>query len=265
MKKYQEKQHKTALITGASGGIGSEFCRLFAKDKVNLVLVARNQHKLNKLRDELQQEFGINVHILSLDLAMPAAAQELYQMLQDQGLSVDFLINNAGTGYYGQFATSDLDALGNMLNLNITALVQLTRRLLPDMLQQGGGRILNIASVAAFQPGGPNAAAYYASKSFILAFNRALAVELKHTPVTSSVFCPGPLSTDFSRHGDFAGTRLYRYFSGNLSKQVKQAYRGFHKGKPTIVSGLMNKLLAIGGELPPRSIALSLNKFLLNH
>ena len=265
MNKYQEKQHKTALITGASGGIGSELCRLFALDKVNLVLVARNRHKLSKISDELQQKFGIDVQIISLDLAMPGAVQVLYQMLQDQGLTVDYLINNAGVGHYGQFKTSDFDTLGNMLNLNITALVQLTRMLLPDMLHQGGGRILNVASLAAFQPAGPNAAAYYASKCFVLAFNRALAVERRHTPVTNTVFCPGPLSTNFSRNGDFSSTRLYRYFSGNLSKQVKQAYQGFHKGKPTIVSGFMNKLLAIGGELPPRSIALSLNKFLLNN
>ena len=254
---------KIALITGATGGIGSEFCRRFAGDQINLVLVARNQQKLQQLSEQLQSEYGIKIHTIVLDLAIPNAAQKLYQMLQEQGLQIDFLINNAGVGYYGRFSDSNLDAVTNMLNLNITTLVQLTRLLLPGMIQQGRGRILNVASLAAFQPGGPNAAAYYASKSFVLAFNRALVVELKHTPVTSTAFCPGPLSTAFAKQGDFAATRLYRYFSGNTSKQVAKAYQAFMKGKSTVVPGVVNKLLAIGGEFPPRSIALALNNFLL--
>lgn len=254
---------KTALITGATGGIGSELCRRFARDQINLVLVARNQQKLQQLSEQLQSEYTIKTHIIAFDLAIPNAAQKLYQKLQEQGLQIDFLINNAGVGYYGQFSNSDLDVVTNMLNLNITALVQLTRLFLPDMIEQGSGRILNVASLAAFQPGGPNAAAYYASKSFVLAFNRALVVELKHTPVTSTAFCPGPLSTAFAKQGDFAATRLYRYFSGNTSKQVAKAYRAFMKDKSIVVPSIVNKLLAVGGEFPPRSIALALNKFLL--
>lgn len=254
---------KTALITGATGGIGSELCRCLARDQINLVLVARNQQKLQQLSEQLQSEYGIKTHTMALDLAIPNAAQKLYQMLQEQGLQIDFLINNAGVGYYGRFSDSDLDAVTNMLNLNITTLVQLTRLLLANMIEQGSGRILNVASLAAFQPGGPNAAAYYASKSFVLAFNRAVVVELKHTPVTSTAFCPGPLSTAFAKQGGFSATRLYRYFSGNTSKQVAKAYRAFMKGKSTVVPGVVNKLLAISGEFPPRCIALAINKFLL--
>ena len=255
---------KTAIITGATGGIGYEFCRHFARDQINLVLVARNQQKLQQLSEQLQSEFSIKTHIIALDLAMPNAAQKLYQKLQNQGLRINFLINNAGVGYYGQFSESDFDAVTNMLNLNITALVQLTRLLLPDMIRQGSGRVLNVASLAAFQPGGPNAAVYYASKNFVLAFNRALVVELKHTLVSSTAFCPGPLTTSFAEQGGFAATRLYRYFSGNIHKQVAMAYRGLLKGKPGVVPGWVNKLLAFSGELPPRSIALSVNKFLLH-
>ena len=255
---------KTALITGATGGIGSELCMCLARDQINLVLVARNRQKLQQLSEQLQSEFAIKAHIIAQDLANPNAAQKLYLKLQEQGLQIDFLINNAGIGYYGRFSDSDLDAVTNMLNLNITALVQLTRLLLPNMIRQGGGRILNVASLAAFQPGGPNAAVYYASKNFILAFNRALVVELRHTSVTSTAFCPGPLTTSFAKQGGFATTRLYRYFSGNVHKQVAKAYRGLLKGKSTVVSGLINKLLAFSGELPPRGIALAVNKFLLN-
>lgn len=257
------RKSKTVLITGATGGIGSELCRRFAGDQINLVLIARNRKKLHQLSEQLQSEFAIQTNIIVLDLANPNAAQKLYLILQEQGLQIDFLINNAGVGYYGLFSNSDLDAVTNMLNLNITALVQLTRLLLPDMIKQGSGRILNVASLAAFQPGEPNAAVYYASKNFVLAFNRALVVELKYTPVTSTAFCPGPLSTAFAKQSDFSGTRLYRYFSGNTSKHVAKVYKAFLKGKSTVVPGIVNKLLAIGGEFPPRSIALAINNFLL--
>ena len=264
MNKKQIKERKTALITGASGGIGYEFCSLFARDQVNLILVARNEQKLRQVSDQLQREFGIKTQIIALDLSKPDAAQVLYQMIKEKKLRIEYLINNAGVGYYGHFADSDLDAIKNMLNLNITMLVQLTRLVLPDMLEQGRGRILNVASLAGFQPGGPKAAVYYASKNFVLAFNRALVVELKHTPVTSTVFCPGPLTTAFAEQGGFSATRLYQYFSSEPHKQVAKAYQGLLKGKSTVVPGFVNKLLAIGGEVPPRAIALALNQFLLN-
>ena len=263
MNKKQIKAQKTALITGASEGIGFEFCRLFARDQINLILVARNEQKLRKTSDRLEREFGIKTHIFALDLSVPDAAQVLYQMIKKARLRIDYLINNAGVGYYGQFSDSDLDAITSMLNLNITMLVRLTRLVVLDMLEQGSGRILNVASLAGFQPGGPKAAVYYASKNFVLAFNRALVVELKHTPVTTTAFCPGPVTTAFAEHGGFATTRLYQYFSSEPHQQVAKAYQGFLQGKSSVVPGLVNKLLAIGGEVPPRAIALALNKFLL--
>ncbi len=257
-------KEKTALITGATGGIGYEFCQLFAHDQINLVLVARNQEKLNQLSEQLKTDYGIKIYILALDLTKPDAVQSLYVKIMEKKLQIDFLINNAGIGNYGLFVDADFDDLTTMLNLNITALVQLTRKLLPDMIKQGKGRIVNVASLAAFQPGGPKEAAYFASKNFVLAFNRALAVELKHTSVTSTAFCPGPLKTDFAKQGGLESTRLYRYFSGNIRKQVGKAYKGMWKGKSVVVAGFINKILAFSGELPPRSIALSVNKFLLN-
>lgn len=254
---------KTALITGATGGIGQAFCRLFAQDHINLVLLSRNREKLQQLRDNLQAEFGISVHLIILDLTRPDAAHSVLQQLKSQGLQIDYLVNNAGMGQYGLFQQADYQQLSKMLTLNIGILLQLTRLLLPEMLQRGGGKILNTASLVAFQPGGANAAAYYASKSFVLAFNRALTQELQSTPVTTMAFCPGPLNTDFARQGAFGATRLYRYFSGNLNQQVQSAYKAFFKGKSTCVPGWSNKLLALGGELPPRGIALEINRYLL--
>ncbi len=258
-----KQQTKTALITGATGAIGYEFCKHFARDQTNLVMIARNQSELKRISEQLQAEFGIETIIIALDLTSPNAPQKIYQMIRDQEIHVNYLINNAGVGFYGVFSDADPNDINLMINLNITALVQLTRLFLPDMLQQGGGHILNVASLTAFQPGGPNAAIYYASKNFVLAFNRGLTAELKGTQVYSTAFCPGPLKTNFSKQGDFSATRLYRYFSGDTQKQVAKAYRKTMKGKSIVVPGLVNKILAFSGELPPRSIALSVNKFLL--
>ncbi len=254
---------KTALITGATGGIGYEFCKHFAKNQTNLVMIARNQAKLKRISDQLHAEFGIDTQIIALDLTEINAPQKIYQAIQHQGMHIDYLVNNAGVGFYGAFVDSEHNDLSLMMNLNMTALIQLTRLFLPDMLQQGHGHILNVASLAAFQPGGPNAAVYYASKNFVLAFNRALVSELKGSKVSCTVFCPGPLNTDFSERGGFSATRLYRYFSGDVQKQVATAYRKAMKGKSTVVPGLVNKILAFSGEFPPRNIALSVNKFLL--
>jgi len=260
-----KQQHpQTALITGATGSIGQALCRQFAADHINLVLVTRNLQKLERLSKQLEQEFDINIEVISLDLVDGNVVSELQSILQQRHLKIDYLINNAGMGFYSPLTHTKPDEIDNMINLNITALVQLTRFILPSMLAQGNGRILNVASLAALQPGGPNAAVYYASKNFVLAFNRALSLELEKTPVTCTAFCPGPLQTDFSTKGGFATTRLYRYFRGNVEKQVAIGYRGLFKGKRVVVPGLVNKLLAFGGEFPPRSIALLLNKFLLN-
>ncbi len=257
-------QTKTALITGASGAIGHEFCRHLAADQINLVLVGRSHSKLESLRRRLQDAFDIKVMVIIHDLAAADAAEQTYRQFQKLGVPVDYLINNAGIGFYGAFSNSTLADNTRMINLNITTLVQLTRLILPVMLKQGNGRILNVASLASFQPGGANAAVYYASKSFVLNFNRALTQELRNTPVTSTAFCPGPLTTSFSSTGGFDSTRLYRFFTGNIEKQVATAYHGLHKGRSVVVPGVVNKLLAIGGEIPPRAIALSLNTFLLN-
>jgi len=255
---------RTALITGASSGLGYELCKQFAQDNINIILVARNETRLKKLGEELERDYGISITLIPIDLSIPDAAKQLHSRVQEKGLSIDYLVNNAGIGFYGQFCESAPNANLEMINLNILTLVQLTRFFLPEMIEKGWGRILNVASLAAYQPGGPGAAVYYASKSFVLSFNRALSVELKGTGVTATALCPGAMNTGFEIKGGFSPTRLYRYLTSNPKTNAKIGYRAMQKGEMAVVPGMLNKLLAIAGELPPRQIALFVNKFLLS-
>src|SRR5579864_1079651 len=175
--------NRTALITGASGGIGYELAKLFAADRHNLVLGARSADKLNQLAAELEGRFGVKVKTIALDLASAPAPRFLYDQMQREGTSIDMLINNAGFGAYGEFATMSEDEILGQVHLNITGLTLLTKLFLPPMLARHTGRIMNVASTAAFQPG-PLMAVYYASKAYVLSFSEALANELKDSEVT---------------------------------------------------------------------------------
>ncbi|WP_374089911.1 SDR family NAD(P)-dependent oxidoreductase [Methylomicrobium lacus] len=252
-----------ALITGASSGMGYEFSKLFAQDKINAVLVARNETLLREVAEELKRDYGISTVIAALDLSRPDTPEKLYQIVLDQGLTIDYLINNAGIGFFGPFADSDPTANAGMINLNVAALVQLTRLFVPGMIKQGRGRILNVASLTAYQPGGPGAAVYYASKSFVLAFNRGLAVELKGSGVTTTALCPGAMKTAFETKGGFSRTRLYRFLASDPRTNAEAGYRAMKKGQTAAVPGWISKILAFGGEMPPRRFALWVNKMLL--
>ena len=186
---------KTALITGASSGIGLELAHLFARDGYRLVLLARNRNALRQIGDDLQARYGITVRIAPKDLAHPAAAVELYQELQEAGVLVDVLVNNAGFGLAGPFATNDWAQEAEMLQVNMVAATHLTKLFLPQ-IRARGGNIVNVASTAAFQPG-PFMAVYYATKSYLLSFSEALAEELDGTGATVTCLCPGPVKTNF--------------------------------------------------------------------
>jgi short-subunit dehydrogenase len=255
---------RTALITGASSGLGYELCKQFAQDNINLVLVARNETRLKEVSDELKRDYGISVTAIPIDLSIPDAAQQLHSRVQDEGLSIDYLVNNAGIGFHGQFCESNPNANLEMINLNVLALIQLTRLFLPAMLENRQGRILNIASVAAYQPGSRGAAVYCASKNFVLSFNRALSVELKGSGVSTTALCPGPMNTEFPAKGGYSQTLLFRYFTTDPTMNAKQGYQAMLQGKSAVVPGLVNKLFAIAGETPPRQIALLVGKFLHN-
>ena len=228
-----------ALITGASMGIGHELAKVFAAGKFNLVLVARNEARLNKVAEELRAQFGIESKILSKDLSLPAASQEIFEALRDTPISV--LVNNAGFGWRGAFAECDLQQHAlDMMHVNMDSLVALTRLFVPPMLARKQGRILNVASTAAFQPG-PFANIYFATKSFVLSFSTALAEELDGTGVTVTALCPGSTRTEFF---DRAGMKNMRpeWHMMDADVVARAGYRGLMRGKRVVIPGLMNKL-----------------------
>ncbi len=180
----------TVLITGASGGIGYELAKLFARDHHNLVLIARSSDKLAQVAKELQAH-GVTVKTIALDLAEPPAPKFLFDQLQREGVAIDILINNAGFGAFGDFAQMPEQEILGQIDLNITALTALTRLFLPPMVQRRSGRIMNVASTAGFQPG-PLMAVYYATKAYVISFSEAIANELHDSGVTVTCFCPEP-------------------------------------------------------------------------
>lgn len=235
---------KTALITGASSGIGLELAKLFAKDGWHLVLVAREKKDLQKSANSLEKEFGArNTIVISKDLGKPNSAKEIYALLQKRKIAVDALVNNAGFATYGEFAKVPLEKQLAMLQVNINSLVALTGFFLPQMLGRKNGRVLNLASTAAFQPG-PLMAAYYASKSFVLSFSEALAEELDSSKsgVTVTALCPGPTWTGFQKR---AGMLNSKVLGGNVmdAREVAQyGYNAFLRGERVAIPGLKNKL-----------------------
>jgi len=242
-----------ALITGASSGIGYELAKLFARDGHDLVLVARNRPVLEALADKLKEQHGTSVKVLAKDLGQPSAPQEIVSQLKKDGIQVDVLVNNAGVGAHGPFAESDLKVQLNMIQVNLTALTELTRLFLEDMVKRGQGRIFNIASTAAFQPG-PLMAVYYASKAYVLSFSEALAEELRPTGVTITTLCPGPTDTGFQKAAGIQGIRLLKAKRMDAQTVARIGYEGLFKGKVIVISGLTNKIGAFLVRFVPRGI-----------
>ncbi|HEY8419408.1 MAG TPA: SDR family oxidoreductase [Clostridia bacterium] len=241
---------KTALITGASSGIGYELAHIFAKDGYNLVLVARSQDKLINLKQEI--EAFSNVHIITKDLSKSEAAQEVFDEVKSAGLKIDVLVNNAGFGDFGQFAESNLSKISSMIELNIGALTKLTRLFLPEMIERKSGKILNVASLGSFQPG-PLMAVYYASKAYVLSFSEAIARELKGSGVTVTALCPGPTRTNFQEAANLGMSGLFVNLQVAEAKKVAEfGYKKMKKGKVIAVPGFFNKIAVIGVKLLPR-------------
>jgi short-subunit dehydrogenase len=252
---------KTALITGASGGIGLELAKLFARDGYNLVLVARSADKLRQISGELQSQFGIKVNGIALDLAAAPSPQLLFDRLQSDSIAVDVLVNNAGFGAHGEFATmAEADILGQIA-LNITALTHLTRLLLPGMLARRSGKIMNVASTAAFQPG-PLMAVYYASKAYVLSFSEALANEVAGSGVVVSCFCPGATDTGFQKRAGMEDSRLFKKIGAMKAETVaRDGYRGLTAGKTLVISGLHNWLTAESVRFAPRKLTTAISRW----
>lgn len=249
-----------ALVTGASSGIGLELAREHASRGGDLVLVARRRDRLEELQKELQDAHGVNVTVFDRDLAASDAAEALVAELEQAGLRIDVLINNAGFGGYGRFYERDWEDDKQMIQLNIMALAALTRLLLPGMIERGSGRVLNVASVAGFLPG-PLQATYYATKAFVIALSEAIADELKGTGVTVTALCPGATRTEFIDRADLNGTRLFVAGMASASGVAAHGYAAMLKGKPLAIPGVSNKFMArVLIPLTPRPIVTWLSR-----
>ena len=247
-------ERKTALITGASFGIGLELARIFAGEGYNLVLVARSADKLRQLASGLEKEHGTRSLILAADLTEPGAPAYVLDQTTRADIQVDVLVNNAGFGQYGMFAENDLEECLRQIQLNVTTLTHLTRLYLPAMIERKSGRILNVASTAAFQPG-PLMAVYYATKAYVLHFSEAIANELQGTGVTVTCLCPGPTATEFQKRANIAGIRLTKYGCMDARTVAEDGYRALMAGKPVVISGFRNWLVAQSVRFAPRRLA----------
>lgn len=246
---------KTALITGATSGLGYDFVKLFANDNYDLVLVARNKKILKKIE---QAYSNINVTIIPKDLSVSGAAKALFSELESKDIHIDVLVNNAGFGSLGKFEALDIHHQINMIQLNIVALTELTHYLLPKMKQRKSGRILNVASTAAFQPG-PLMAVYYATKAYVLSFSEALVDELSDSPITVTTLCPGPTKTNFNSTANSKENKIFGIIMDS-EFVAKKGYKALMSGRRVSIPGVLNKLGAFGVKLIPRSIASKLSK-----
>lgn len=241
----------TALITGASSGIGRELARVFAREGHNLLLTARREERLKELKTSLISEFKIGAAIYPCDLSDPEAAQALFNYCIENDIGIETLVNNAGIGDFGPFIESKWSRQAVMIDLNVRTLTHLTHLFLPNLIQQERAHILNVASTAAFQPG-PLMSVYYASKHYVLAFGEAIAEELKGTGVSVTTLCPGPTRSEFQETAGMEKSGLFKRFAVATSEEVAEyGYRAMMNGKRIAVHGLLNKLSATSVRLLP--------------
>ncbi|WP_353931790.1 SDR family oxidoreductase [Okeanomitos corallinicola TIOX110] len=254
MKNTQENRQKTVLITGSAHGIGYQLAYIFGSHYYNLVLVDKDAEKLALMAEEFSHKFDIIVMPLVKDLSIPTSPDEIFKELQKAGIKIDILVNNAGFGTYGVFSETDLTTELQILQVNIISLTYLTKLFLEDMINQGYGKILNVASVAAFQPG-PLMAVYFASKAYVLSFSEAIANELKGTGVTVTTLCPGPTASEFQKAAAMEESKIAHVNRMMKTETVaKIAYDSLMANKTVAIPGLRNKILAESVKFAPRNI-----------
>jgi short-subunit dehydrogenase len=243
----------TALITGASNGIGMELAKVHASKGDNLVLVARNKVILDELKVVLEKKHNVNVYTIGKDLSVQNSAQDVYTEIQNQNIQIDYLINNAGFGDYGLFAETDWQKENQMIHLNITTLTQFTKLYVQEMIKRGQGKIMNVASTAAFQSG-PTMAVYFATKAFVLSFSEAVDNEVRDKGVTITILCPGATESGFQQVAAMQESKLVKGKKLPTSKEVAEyGYKAMMKGKTVAIHGFKNWLLAVSVGLMPRS------------
>ncbi len=254
--------NKTALITGASAGIGLEFAKIFAKEKYDLVITARNETKLNELATEIKNKNNVIVKVLTRDLSKQNAGEAIFNELKIENIVIDILVNNAGFGVFDNYWNVKLQDEKNMLQVNIMALTELTNLFGKDMVNRGGGKILNVASTAAFQPG-PTMAGYYASKAFVLSYSQAVYFELREKGVQVSTLCPGPTITEFQIRAKMNETNMFkRRFAMSAEEVAQIGYNGLMKSKPVIIAGNINRIVAISSKVSPSKVSMKIANWL---
>lgn len=244
---------KTALITGASSGIGLELAQLMARDGVSLVLVARSEEKLNEIAQGFRSLYKVDVQTVVCDLSQPRAPFDLHSEIVRRGVTIDYLVNNAGFGIYDRFLDTDLNRELEMIQLHVATTTVLTKLFAADMAERGNGRIMNVASTAAFQPG-PWMAVYYATKAYMLSYSEAANESLKGSGVTVTCLCPGPTPTNFQVRARNRKRGLLRHVKTSAAFVAREGYFGMLAGKPLVIPGLLNKLGTVFVRFLPRRL-----------
>jgi short-subunit dehydrogenase len=256
-----EQSSKYALVTGGTSGIGYELAKLLARDGYNIILVARQQEGLDRVSKELSLLYKVQVETMSKDLFYPGNAFELADDIRAKGIRIDILVNDAGQGQYGEFVDTDIQREIDIINLNISSLVVLTKAFLKDMVARGEGKILNLASIASKLPG-PLQAVYHGTKAFVHSFTEAIREEVKETGVTVTSLLPGATNTDFFRKAEMQESKIVQ--SGDLADPAKVAedgYRALMKGDDKVVSGLKNKLqVGMSNLMPDDAVAAQMHR-----
>lgn len=247
------KKGQTVLITGATTGIGFQLARLFAMNGYHLVTVARNESKLDQLQHAWTTEFGIDIHTIAQDLSHPNAVNEIITYLEKKQLQIDILVNNAGFGLFGPFIDTSIEQELEMIQVNIATLTHLTKFIAKKMVNNQSGKILNVASVAAFQPG-PLMSVYFATKAYVLSFSEALTNELAEHGIQVSVLCPGPTHTGFEQRANLKQSKLFERNVMQAEEVARTAYQQFLTGKSMIIPGKTNWMLVRSSQLLPRKM-----------
>jgi len=249
----------TALITGASSGIGAEIARGLAARGLSVTLVARREDRLRELADEITELHGVEAEVVTGDVSTERSRKKLIDEIERRGLTVEVLVNNAGFGHQADFATSPRERMLEMVNINVEAVVDLTSRFMTGMIDRGRGGVINIASTAAFQPL-PGSAVYGATKAFVLSFSEAIRTELRGTGVSVTAVCPGPVKTEFTEVAGFGGVEDRTPSAVWMSAEdiAKHAVDGAAADRRVVVPGALNRATALAGQHSPRALALPL-------
>ena len=243
----------TALVTGASGSLGAEFTRLFGADGWNVVMVARSGAAMETVAQEVEERDGVEITVVPKDLSRPHAAAELMSSVEDRGLIVDALVNNAGFSTHGEFWLDEAGSQSSMLQVNVVALTELSRLVVPGMVRRRGGRVLNLGSVGSFGPA-PMTAAFAATKAYVLSLSLAMAEELKGTGVTVTCLCPGPIETGFQERAGMAESALVRDRKLPSAREVAEVgFAAMKAGTPCVVTGGSSRAFALGSRFLPRT------------